>query len=151
MTDRPQRKRSTPIGKFSTDRCVCAPQRRSAGTRTSPSASFSMRTLLPAVSAIGPILLRSHGRPSTAGKPFRRVSRACLRPGRPRNELAQIGKQRLLPNVEPRLGFQPVEDIVQLLAIRCAAHELWKRRLRKLGLEFDNERFFVQKAPEMVL
>ena len=43
ITGRPQRKRSTPIGKLSRDRSVCAPQRCSAGTGTSPSASSSMR------------------------------------------------------------------------------------------------------------
>ena len=34
ITGRPQRKRSTPIGKFSIERCVCAPHSRSAGTST---------------------------------------------------------------------------------------------------------------------
>ena len=43
MTGRPQRKRATPIGKLSIERCVCAPHRRAACTRTSPSASRSRR------------------------------------------------------------------------------------------------------------
>ena len=46
MTGRPQRKRSTPIGKFTCERCVCAPHKCSAGTWTSPRASSSIRNSL---------------------------------------------------------------------------------------------------------
>src|SRR5882724_4496424 len=46
MTGRPQRKRPRPIGKFSSERWVCAPQRWSAGTSTSPSASSSVRVFM---------------------------------------------------------------------------------------------------------
>ena len=45
-TGRPNAKRATPIGKLSTERCVCAPHSRCAGTGTSPRASFSMRVVM---------------------------------------------------------------------------------------------------------
>ena len=38
---RPHTNRSRPIGKFSIERCVCAPHSLSAGTRTSPRLSLS--------------------------------------------------------------------------------------------------------------
>ena len=47
MSTQPQRKRSTPIGKFKWDRCVCAPHRCSAATATSPKASSSMQNQIP--------------------------------------------------------------------------------------------------------
>ena len=43
ITGRPQRYRSLPMGKFSTERCVCAPHRCSWGTATGPSESLSTR------------------------------------------------------------------------------------------------------------
>ena len=42
--------RSVPILKFSSERWVCAPQRRSAGTFTSPMVSVSIRVLAVIVS-----------------------------------------------------------------------------------------------------
>jgi hypothetical protein len=51
------RSSTTPeTGKFSTARCVCAPHRAVAGTRTSPIVSRSMRksALLPAASSVTP-------------------------------------------------------------------------------------------------
>src|SRR5690606_7612541 len=43
---RVQRKRSTPIAKLSSERCVCAPQYRSAGTWTVPIESRSSRVFI---------------------------------------------------------------------------------------------------------
>src|SRR5690349_2323484 len=51
-TRRPKRYRPRPIGKLSTDRCVCAPHKRCEGTATSPRASVSIR-----VSAMQPRIL----------------------------------------------------------------------------------------------
>ena len=41
--------RSPPIGKFWIERCVCAPQYRSAGTSMGPKVSVSVRVLVFAV------------------------------------------------------------------------------------------------------
>ena len=38
--------RSVEMAKFSRERCVCAPHRRSAGTSMGPKVSFSIRTLM---------------------------------------------------------------------------------------------------------
>ncbi len=79
ITERPHLKRSTPIGKFWIERCVCAPQRCSAGTGTSPSESCSMR--VPSVGRVSvmsssrrrslaefPGDVRSHGRTSSTSQ-----------------------------------------------------------------------------------
>ena len=46
MIGRPHWKRSTPIGKFWMDRCVCAAQYTSAGTSMGPIESFSVLVLV---------------------------------------------------------------------------------------------------------
>ena len=57
ITRRPQLNRPRPIGKFSSERWVWAPQRRSAGTSTGPSASSSVRVFV-TPSSIRPALRR---------------------------------------------------------------------------------------------
>src|SRR5690349_6794785 len=61
MIGRPHRKRSTPIGKFWMDRCVCAAQYTSAGTSMGPIESFSVLVLV--MASIGtPAVPKAYGR-----------------------------------------------------------------------------------------
>ena len=58
---------SPEIGKFSTARAVWAPHRASAGTRTSPIESCSMRSLMPSSSPRGPCRAQQRGRGRARG------------------------------------------------------------------------------------
>ena len=77
ISGRVKRKRSTPMGKCSIERWVCAPQYLAAGTRTSPMLSVSMRqsslmgVTLPVSSGSlsAPCTLRRPARSSAAGSP----------------------------------------------------------------------------------